>query len=82
MPSRVVLLMAAVVTLAAPAAARADGYIGPGLGVAFGNSSARGLADFVLDACWLYQEPIGVEVDTTFAPGFFDNQAPYGCPMA
>jgi len=78
MPNRVVLLMVAVVTLAAPAAARADGYVGPGLGVAFGNSSARGLADFVLDACWLYQQPIGLEVDTTFAPGFFNNQAPYG----
>jgi Outer membrane protein beta-barrel domain len=78
MPNRVILLAAAVVILTAPAAARADVYVGPGIGVAFGNPSARGLADFVLDACWLYQEPIGLELDTTFAPSFFTNQGPYG----
>jgi hypothetical protein len=77
MLNRAVLLAVAVVTLAAPTA-RADVYVGPGIGVAFGNPSARGLADFVLDACWLYQEPIGVEMDTTFAPSFFGNQGPYG----
>jgi len=78
MRNRVVLLAVTVVTLAAPAAARADVYVGPGIGVAFGNPSARGLADFVLDACWLYQEPIGLEMDTTYAPSFFSNQGPYG----
>jgi hypothetical protein len=78
MLKRVVLLATVLFTLAIPTVARADGYIGPGIGVAFGNPSARGLADFVLDACWLYQDPIGVEVDTTLAPGFFNNQTGYG----
>jgi len=77
MLKRVVLVATIFSTLAIPAVARADGYIGPGIGVAFGNPSARGLADFVLDACWLYQDPIGAEVDMTLAPGFFNNQA-YG----
>src|SRR4051812_31334829 len=78
MLKQVVVLATVLFTLAIPTVARADGYIGPGIGVAFGNSSARGLADFVLDACWLYQDPIGVEVDTTLAPGFFNNQERYG----
>ena len=78
MKIRVHALVLALAVFFVPSFARADVYIGPGLGVAFGNSSARGLADFVVDACWLYQEPIGVEVDTTFAPGFFDNQGSYG----
>jgi hypothetical protein len=78
MLNRFVLFIVALTTFALPAAARADGYIGPGLGVTFGDSSARGLSNVVLEACWLYQQPIGLEVDTTFAPGFFNNQASYG----
>jgi hypothetical protein len=78
MPRRFLFFVFALAALAFPSPARADLYVGPGLGVAFGNPSARGLANFVLDACWLYQEPIGLELDTTIAPGFFDNQAPYG----
>jgi len=76
--NRVVLILAAVVTLALPTTARADGYVGPGLGVTFGDSSARGLSNVVLEACWLYQQPIGLEADVTYAPGFFNNQASYG----
>jgi hypothetical protein len=76
--NRVVLITVAVVTLAMPTAARADGYIGPGLGVTFGDSSARGLSNVVLEACWLYQQPIGLEADVTYAPGFFNNQSSYG----
>ena len=78
MPKCVVLLAVAVVLFAAPTAARADGYVGPGIGIAFGNPSAQGLADFVFDASWLYQEPIGVELDMTYAPSFFGNQGAYG----
>ncbi len=48
-----VLLLAATALLAAPRAARADGYIAPALGVTFGNPSAQGRADFVVDLGWL-----------------------------
>ncbi len=42
--------------------------------MAFGNGAAAGRANFVLDVGWVSREPIGVELDTTIAPDFFDNQ--------
>jgi hypothetical protein len=60
--------------LAAPSAAHAEGFVSPGLGVAFGNGAAAGRANFVLDVGWVSREPLGVELDTTIAPDFFDNQ--------
>ncbi len=60
-------------------AARADGYLAPALGVTFGNPSAQGRANFVVDLGWLpAQEPLGVELDVTYAPSFFGNAGPYG----
>jgi len=78
MPSRFVLLAVAVATFVTPALARADGFVGPGIGIAFGNPSARGLADFVGDLGWLSPEPVGLELDVTYAPSFFGNQGSYG----
>jgi hypothetical protein len=78
MLSRFVLLAVAVSMLAVPAAARAEGYVAPGVGIAFGNPSAQGLADFVLDVGWLSPEPVGLELDATYAPSFFGGQGPYG----
>lgn len=67
------------VLLAAPRTARADGFVSPGLGVAFGNPSAEGRANFVADIGWLPpREPLGVELDVTYAPSFFSNQGPFG----
>ncbi|HEY2908153.1 MAG TPA: outer membrane beta-barrel protein [Vicinamibacterales bacterium] len=74
-----VLLIAAAALLAAPRVARADGYLSPALGVTFGNPSAQGRADFVVDLGWLpRREPLGVELDVTYAPSFFGNAGPYG----
>jgi len=74
-----VLFIAATALLAAPRAARADGYIAPALGVTFGNPSAQGRANFVFDLGWLpRREPLGVELDVTYAPSFFGNAGPYG----
>jgi Outer membrane protein beta-barrel domain len=65
--------------LGLPRAARADGFIAPGLGVTFGNASAQGRANFVVDLGWLPKnEPVGVELDVTYAPSFFGNAGPYG----
>src|SRR3984885_7889125 len=76
--TRVVLLAVLVFPFATPTAARAEGYVGPGIGIAFGNPSARGLADFVVDVGWLSPEPVGLELDATYAPSFFGGQGPYG----
>src|SRR5580698_3215941 len=78
MPSRVLLLAVIVATFAMPITARAEGYAGPGIGIAFGNPSAAGLADFVFDLGWLSPEPVGLEIDATYAPSFFGSQGPYG----
>jgi hypothetical protein len=57
----------------------ADGYLSPALGVTFGNPSAQGRADFVVDLGWLpRREPLGVELDVMYAPSFFGNAGPYG----
>jgi hypothetical protein len=74
-----VAIMAACALVALPRTARADGYLAPALGVTFGNPSAQGRADFVVDFGFLSRrEPLGVELDATFAPSFFGNNGPYG----
>src|SRR5881296_1923769 len=66
------------ILLAAPSA-NAQGYVAPSLGVVFGNPSAQGRADFVLDLGWLSRfEPFGFELDAMYAPSFFGNEGPYG----
>jgi hypothetical protein len=63
----------------AASSANAQGYIAPSLGVVFGNPSAQGRADFVLDLGWLSRfEPFGFELDAMYAPSFFGNEGPYG----
>ncbi len=71
--------IAFVLLLLAAPPARADGYLSPGLGVAFGNPSAAGRANFVADLGWVpNREPLGAELDFTYAPDFFGNAGPYG----
>ena len=75
---RVIAVLAASIFLAAPSA-HAQGYVTPSLGVVFGNPSARGQADFVVDVGWLSRiEPLGFELDVMYAPSFFGTQGPYG----
>jgi hypothetical protein len=71
MRSRVLLI--AVVIGCLPRPAHAEGYINAGLGISFGSPSAEGRANFAADLGWLPREPIGVEVDVTYAPSFFKN---------
>ena len=78
MPRRLILIAVVCSMFLAPTAARAEGYIGPGIGIAFGNPSARGLADFVVDFGWLSPEPVGLELDATYAPSFFGGPVSYG----
>ena len=75
---RVIAMLALSISLSA-SSARAQGYVAPSLGVASGNPSAQGRADFIADVGWLSRyEPIGFELDLTYAPSFFGNQGPYG----
>ena len=72
MRSRIPLLVAALMCCL-PRPAHAQGFINGGLGVSFGSPSAQGRANFAADVGWLPPEPIGVEVDVTYAPSFFKN---------
>src|SRR5438067_10870902 len=75
---RVIAVLAVSIFLAAPSA-DAQGYVTPSLGVVFGNPSARGQADFVLDVGWLSRlEPLGFELDVMYAPSFFGTEGPCG----
>lgn len=75
---RVLLCLVVSILLAAPSA-DAQGYLAPALGVAFGNPSAQGRANFVVDLGWLSRfEPLGFELDAMYAPSFFGNEGPYG----
>src|SRR5690348_8463042 len=68
----------AAMVLALPRGAGAEGFVSPGVGVAFGNGAAAGRANVVFDVGWVSREPIGVELDTTFAPNFFGGGATNG----
>jgi len=75
---RIAVVLAVSMFLFAPSA-HAQGYVTPSLGVVFGNPSAKGQADFILDVGWLSRiEPLGFEFDVMYAPSFFGNQGPYG----
>jgi len=76
--ARVIAVLAMSILFAVPSA-RAQGYVAPSLGLVFGNPSARGQADFVLDVGWLSRlEPLGFELDVMYAPSFFGTEGPYG----
>lgn len=76
--ARLIAALAVSFFLIAPSA-NAQGYVTPSLGVVFGNPSARGQADFVVDVGWLSRvEPLGFELDVMYAPSFFGTQGPYG----
>jgi opacity protein-like surface antigen len=75
---RVIAVLAVSIFLCAPSA-NAQGYVTPSIGVVFGNPSARGQADFVVDVGWLSRiEALGFELDVMYAPSFFGTQGPYG----
>lgn len=75
---RVIAVLAVSIFLSVPSA-NAQGYVTPSIGVVFGNPSARGQADFVVDVGWLSRlEPLGFELDVMYAPSFFGTQGPYG----
>src|SRR4051812_939969 len=74
-----VLALISVSCFLNPPSADAQGYITPSLGVVFGNPSAQGRANLVVDIGWLSRvEPLGFELDVMYAPSFFGNEGPFG----
>ena len=56
---RFIVIVAVAGLLATAGFAHADGFLSPGLGVAFGNASAQGRANFVFDLGWLPRRSSG-----------------------
>jgi hypothetical protein len=70
---RIPILIAAL-AVGMPREALASGFVGAGLGVSFGSDATTdGRADFTAAVGWLPNEPLGVEIDVTYAPNFFRN---------
>jgi hypothetical protein len=66
-------LVLAIAMFWLPRDSQAQGFLNAGLGFSAGSPAAEGRANFVADVGWLPREPIGVEVDLTYAPSFFKN---------
>jgi opacity protein-like surface antigen len=73
-----VILTAAIAAVLAPIPARADGWIAPWLGSAFGSSIDNGRATFGVSAGGMGGGIIGGEVDFGYNPAFFGTQNDFG----
>jgi len=80
MPCRLgTIAFASVSFLLAASVAHAQGYVAPAVGVTFGNPSAEGRADLVVDVGGVPRNaPVGAELDVTYAPDFFGSGGPFG----
>lgn len=75
---KIVLLLATIGVVWAPAQARAEGYFSPFIGVNFANNSGDGRSNFGANAGWMGAGIIGAEIDFGYAPSFFGNQGQFG----
>jgi len=75
---KALILMAAVACVAAPSQARAEGYVSPWAGVAFGSSVNNGRGMFGVDAGGMSAGIIGGEVDFGYSPSFFGSENDFG----
>jgi len=72
------LLTAAVALVLAPMQARADGWVTPWIGSAFGSSIDNGRATFGVSAGGMGAGIVGGEVDFGYNPSFFGTQNDFG----
>ncbi len=73
------LILAAVVAgVAMPTQARAEGYVSPWAGVAFGSNSDNSQGTFGVDAGGMGGGIIGGEVDFGYSPSFFGTKSDFG----
>jgi opacity protein-like surface antigen len=73
-----VLLTGAIALVLAPIQARADGFVIPWVGTAFGTNINNGRTTFGVDAGGMGAGVIGGEVDFGYNPSFFGNTSDFG----
>ena len=72
------VLSAAVAVVLAPMQARADGFVAPWIGTAFGSNIDNGRGTFGVSAGGMGAGIIGGEVDFGWNPSFFGTQNEFG----
>jgi opacity protein-like surface antigen len=72
------ILVAAAAVVLAPAQARADGWVTPWIGSAFGSSIDNGRGTFGVSAGGMGAGIVGGEVDFGYNPSFFGTQNDFG----
>ena len=72
------ILVAAAAVVLAPAQARADGWVTPWIGTAFGSSIDNGRGTFGVSAGGMGAGIVGGEVDFGYNPSFFGTQNDFG----
>src|SRR5205809_6520295 len=75
---KVLVLTGAMVVVLAPAQARADGWVSPWIGSAFGSSIDNGRGTFGVSAGGMGGGIVGGEVDFGFNPSFFGTENDFG----
>ena len=75
---KTLLLSAAAALVLAPMQARADGWVTPWIGSAFGSSIENGRGTFGVSAGGMGAGVVGGEVDFGYNPSFFGTQTDFG----
>jgi hypothetical protein len=75
---KTLVLTGAIALLLAPAQARADGFVTPWVGSAFGSSFNNGQASFGVTAGAMGAGIIGGELDFGYSPSFFGTKSDFG----
>jgi hypothetical protein len=72
------LLIGAIALVLAPAQARADGFVTPWVGSAFGSNIDNGQTTFGVSAGGMGAGIVGGEVDLGWSPSFFGTKSDFG----
>ena len=72
------LLIGAIALVLAPAQARADGFVTPWVGSAFGSNIDNGQTTFGVSAGGMGAGIVGGEVDFGWSPSFFGTKSDFG----
>ena len=75
---KMIMLTGAVALVLTPAQARADGFVTPWVGGAFGNGFKNGQTSFGVSAGSMGAGIIGGEVDFGYSPSFFGTTSDFG----
>jgi hypothetical protein len=75
---KTLVLTGAIALMLAPAQARADGFVTPWIGSAFGSNFNNGQASFGVTAGAMGAGIIGGELDFGYSPSFFGTKSDFG----